>query len=162
MGPEQQGLAERIAGREILLADGAMGSMLLQRGLEPGACPEAINLTQPEILEEIAALYLEAGADILETNTFGGSPVALARYGLADQTEAIKSATEKLNAVWQEVAQRMYQSASAEQAQQQATGTEGAAGEAGAGAGEPKGPGGGDDDKVVDADYEILDDDKKE
>jgi 5-methyltetrahydrofolate--homocysteine methyltransferase len=55
-------------------------------------CPESFNLTQPEVLEEIAASYLEAGADILETNTFGASPAALARYGLDDQVEAINSA----------------------------------------------------------------------
>ncbi|MFQ5512159.1 MAG: molecular chaperone DnaK [Candidatus Krumholzibacteriia bacterium] len=75
-----------------------------------------------------------------------------------DNTADIKKATEALNAVWQEVAQHMYQSASAEQAGQ-ATGTEGA-GSAGPGAAAgDEGPGGGDS-KVVDADYEILDDDK--
>ncbi|MHC4274072.1 MAG: homocysteine S-methyltransferase family protein, partial [Planctomycetota bacterium] len=55
-------LAERIENRECLLVDGAMGTMLFERGLESGACPEALNLARPELLEEIAALYLEAGA----------------------------------------------------------------------------------------------------
>jgi 5-methyltetrahydrofolate--homocysteine methyltransferase len=84
-----EGLAKRIAGREPLLVDGAMGTMLLERGLGPGECPEALNLTRPEILQEIAALYLEAGADILQTNTFGASPAALSRYGLDDRVESI-------------------------------------------------------------------------
>jgi 5-methyltetrahydrofolate--homocysteine methyltransferase len=86
------GLFDRIKKRERLLVDGAMGTMLLQRGLEPGACPEALNLTRPELLEEIAALYLEAGADILEANTFGASPPALARYGLDDRADEINEA----------------------------------------------------------------------
>jgi 5-methyltetrahydrofolate--homocysteine methyltransferase len=86
------GLAERIERRETLLVDGAMGTMLLARGLAPGACPESINLSKPEILQEIAALYLVAGADILETNTFGASPAALARYGLDDRLEEINEA----------------------------------------------------------------------
>ncbi|MHC4220095.1 MAG: homocysteine S-methyltransferase family protein [Planctomycetota bacterium] len=85
-------LAGLIAERRPLLVDGAMGTMLLERGLEPGACPDALNLTRPQALEEIAALYLEAGADILETNTFGASPMALSRYGLEDNVEAINEA----------------------------------------------------------------------
>jgi molecular chaperone DnaK len=79
-----------------------------------------------------------------------------------ENAEEIKGATEKLNSVWQEVAQKMYQSASTEEAQQ-ATGTGGPGGpEPGAGeaAGEGQGPGG-EGSKVVDADYEIIDDDKK-
>ncbi|MHC4210850.1 MAG: homocysteine S-methyltransferase family protein [Planctomycetota bacterium] len=85
-------LAERIENRECLLVDGAMGTMLFERGLESGACPEALNLARPELLEEIAALYLEAGADILEANTFGASPPALARYGLDERVEEINAA----------------------------------------------------------------------
>ncbi|UCG53664.1 MAG: molecular chaperone DnaK [Candidatus Latescibacterota bacterium] len=80
----------------------------------------------------------------------------------SENAEEIKGATEKLNTVWQEVAQKMYQTASTEQAQQ-ATGTGGPGGpEPGTGesAGESKGPGG-EGSKVVDADYEIIDDDKK-
>lgn len=84
-------LLERIAGGEILIADGAMGTLLLERGLEAGACPESLNLEKPELLEEIAGLYLEAGADIVHTNTFGGSPLKLALYNLEDRTEEINA-----------------------------------------------------------------------
>jgi len=84
-----QPLLERINAGEILVADGAMGSLLFQRGLEPGECPELLNLTQPELLEEIARLYCEAGADIVQTNTFGASAVKLAEYSLDVETEEI-------------------------------------------------------------------------
>ena len=82
-------LLERIRAGEVLVADGAMGTLLIARGLPPGAPPESVNLEHPEVLEEIARLYLAAGAEILQTNTFGGSPAKLARYGLADRTEEI-------------------------------------------------------------------------
>jgi 5-methyltetrahydrofolate--homocysteine methyltransferase len=82
-------LIERLHAGHPLIADGATGSLLLERGLEPGACPEFINLEAPVILEEIALSYLEAGAEMLETNTFGASPLKLAAYDLEDRTEEI-------------------------------------------------------------------------
>ncbi len=74
-----------------MVADGAMGTMLFQRGLKPGECPESLNLTAPEVLEEIAQLYFDAGADIIQANTFGASPLKLSDYGLEDKTEEINS-----------------------------------------------------------------------
>jgi 5-methyltetrahydrofolate--homocysteine methyltransferase len=84
-------LLERIQGGKVLLADGAIGTLLMERGLAPGACPESVNLERPELLEEIARQYLEAGADIIQTNTLGASPIKLAMYGLADRTEEINT-----------------------------------------------------------------------
>lgn len=81
-------LLERLKEGEILVADGAMGTMLIDR-IKTGECPESINLTHPEILEEIASLYLTAGADIIQTNTFGASPLKLSRYSLENKTEEI-------------------------------------------------------------------------
>jgi 5-methyltetrahydrofolate--homocysteine methyltransferase len=81
-------LARLVAG-DRLVGDGAMGTMLFQRGLEPGRPPESITLSRPAVLEEIARLYLDAGSDILQTNTFGGSPLKLALHGLEAETEAI-------------------------------------------------------------------------
>jgi 5-methyltetrahydrofolate--homocysteine methyltransferase len=103
-------LLERIAAGEVLIADGAIGTLLLERGLAPGACPESFNLSHPELLESIARLYLQAGAEILQTNTFGGSPLKLARYGLDDQTEAIHHAA--VAAVRRAVGHRAYVSGS--------------------------------------------------
>ncbi|MBI4882244.1 MAG: homocysteine S-methyltransferase family protein [Planctomycetes bacterium] len=85
-------LLARLRAGETLVADGAMGSMLMQRGLEAGACPEALNLSRPELLEEIARLYLEAGADLVQTNSFGGSPAKLERYGLEPRCEEVNRA----------------------------------------------------------------------
>lgn len=84
-------ILERIKNGEILVADGAMGTMLFDKGLRPGDCPELLNLTKPEILEEIAQIYFKAGADIIQTNTFGGSPLKLSDYALEDKCEEINS-----------------------------------------------------------------------
>jgi len=72
----------RIEGGETLLSDGAIGTLLMERGLPPGGCPESFNLEQPAVLSEIARRYYEAGADIVQTNTFGGSSLKLSRYTL--------------------------------------------------------------------------------
>ena len=88
-------LLDRIESGEILVGDGAMGTMLIQEGLKAGECPEMINIKRPQILEKITRLYLEAGADIIQTNTFGGSPLKLAQYSLEDKTEVINTAAVK-------------------------------------------------------------------
>jgi len=84
-------ILENIKSGNILLSDGAMGSLLMERGLKQGECPENLNLTQPKILEEIAQLYLDAGSDIIQSNTFGASPMKLSEYNLDDKTEEINS-----------------------------------------------------------------------
>jgi 5-methyltetrahydrofolate--homocysteine methyltransferase len=80
---------ERVKSGQHLVADGAMGTMLFQRGLRPGNCPEQMNLDRPEVLSDIARLYFDAGADIIQTNTFGGSEIKLAQYGLQDRLDDI-------------------------------------------------------------------------
>ncbi|TFG89182.1 MAG: methionine synthase [Gemmatimonadales bacterium] len=85
-------LLERLAAGEVLIGDGAWGTLPMTRGLKPGEAPETINLLRPEVLEEIARLYLEAGADLVTTNSFGGSPTRLRRHGLDGQTEEINRA----------------------------------------------------------------------
>jgi 5-methyltetrahydrofolate--homocysteine methyltransferase len=82
-------LLERVNNGEIIVADGAMGTMLMKYGLKPGEPPEVFNLTRQAILEEIAQAYLEAGAEIIQTNTFGGSPLKLSFYSLEDRVEEI-------------------------------------------------------------------------
>lgn len=105
-----EGLLARIRRGEVLLADGAMGSLLMASGLPPGAPPESVNLGQPQRLEEIARLYVEAGADIVQTNTFGASPLKLARFGLDGQAAAINAAA--VDAARRGAAGRAYVSAS--------------------------------------------------
>jgi 5-methyltetrahydrofolate--homocysteine methyltransferase len=69
---------QRLASGDVLLADGAIGTLLVEWVLRPGESPESATRSHPEAVEEIARLYLDAGADILETNTFGASPLKLA------------------------------------------------------------------------------------
>jgi len=85
-------LKDRIAEGDILLADGAWGTMFFERGLKQGECPELWNLTHPEIVSEIAALYLEAGSELISTNTFGASPMKLAGFGLEGKAAEINFA----------------------------------------------------------------------
>ncbi|MFZ5981114.1 MAG: homocysteine S-methyltransferase family protein [Candidatus Zixiibacteriota bacterium] len=101
---------KRLARGEILVADGAMGTMLIARGVDIKKGPEAINLTETTLLEEIAGEYLEAGADIVQTNTFGASPLKLAGYGLADQAREINQ--NAVRAVKKAVGGRAYVSVS--------------------------------------------------
>lgn len=72
-----------------VLADGAWGTELQKRGLAVGECPDAWNLSHPEAVAEVARSYAEAGSRILLTNTFRANRVALADYGLADDTFVI-------------------------------------------------------------------------
>ncbi|MCS6950329.1 MAG: homocysteine S-methyltransferase family protein [Armatimonadota bacterium] len=65
-----------------LVSDGAMGTMLQSLGLEPGQCPEWWNLRHPERVQAVHRAYLEAGANLLTTNTFGGNRLRLAAHGL--------------------------------------------------------------------------------
>ncbi len=85
MKPERKNIITHLSQGNILVADGAMGTMLFQRGLAAGECPELLNRDSPDVLQEIAREYLNAGAQIIQTNTFGGSALKLADYGLADQ-----------------------------------------------------------------------------
>ena len=74
---------------QILIFDGAMGTMLQQRGLAPGQSPEELNLTMPDVVESVHLDYLRAGADIVITNTFGGSRLKLQEYKLEDRVAEI-------------------------------------------------------------------------
>jgi len=102
--------AARIAAGETLVCDGATGTMLFEMGLEPGGCPEAIALSRRELLQDIAKQYLDAGADIVETCTFGASPLKLAQYDLDARTEEINLAA--VEAVRDVVGDRAYVGAS--------------------------------------------------
>ena len=77
--------------KRILVLDGAMGTMLQARGLEPGGCPEEMNLKAPDVVAGIHREYAEAGSDIVLSNTFGGSRAKLAHYGLEDKVHDINA-----------------------------------------------------------------------
>jgi len=77
--------------KQVLLLDGAMGTMLMNKGSEWKGCPEELNIQNSKILEQIASEYLKAGADIIQTNTFGASPIKLSRYSLEKKYKIINS-----------------------------------------------------------------------
>jgi 5-methyltetrahydrofolate--homocysteine methyltransferase len=105
-----ENILDRLRHGDVIVSDGALGTMLMQRGMKMGESPEVFNLTRPEVLEEIAALYLDAGSEIVSTNTFGASPLRLQQFSLDKDTEAInRSAVE---AVRRAVSGKAYVSAS--------------------------------------------------
>jgi 5-methyltetrahydrofolate--homocysteine methyltransferase len=82
-------LLARLGRGEVIVGDGAWGTMLLERGLAAGRPPESWTLERPEVIAAIAREYVDAGAEIITTNTFGGSPWRLRQHGLGDRIEAI-------------------------------------------------------------------------
>jgi homocysteine S-methyltransferase len=73
----------------VLVADGAMGTELYARGYSPDDCFELLNLDHPEVVEDIHRAYIGAGAEIVETNTFGANRAKLASFGLEDRVRDI-------------------------------------------------------------------------
>jgi len=76
----------------VLLADGAMGTMLFDTGLESGEAPERWNLEQPDRVRSVHAAYLSAGSQLLLTNTFGANRFRLALHGLENRVAEINQA----------------------------------------------------------------------
>ncbi|WP_115851655.1 methionine synthase [Thermasporomyces composti] len=93
----RQALRER-----VLVADGAMGTMLQAHELDPGdfqgheGCNEILNVTRPDIVQAIHDAYLAAGADCVETNSFGANFTALSEYGIADRVYELSLASARL------------------------------------------------------------------
>ncbi len=79
-----------------IVFDGAMGTMLQRLGLKPGGCPDELSLTNPGLLKKVHSSYVEAGADVVTTNTFGGNRVKLAEYNLETKLAEINAAAAKL------------------------------------------------------------------
>ena len=75
-----------------VVTDGAWGTQMQQRGLRPGACPDAWNLTDPDLVEEVARAYVDAGSQVILTNTFGANRFTLVRHDLADKVPEINRA----------------------------------------------------------------------
>src|SRR5215218_29230 len=82
-------LRDLIGDGRVHVLDGAMGTMLYSRGVFVNVSYDELNLSQPALVREVHEAYVQAGAEILETNTFGANPVKLSSHGLDDQTELI-------------------------------------------------------------------------
>ncbi|MGH7510615.1 MAG: bifunctional homocysteine S-methyltransferase/methylenetetrahydrofolate reductase [Gemmatimonadales bacterium] len=82
-------LRDLIGDTRVHVLDGAMGTMLYSRGVFVNVCYDELNLSQPALVQEVHEAYVQAGAEILETNTFGANPVKLSSHGLDDETETI-------------------------------------------------------------------------
>src|SRR5450432_124917 len=82
--------------RRVLVADGAMGTMLYDKGVFINRCYDELNLAAPDMVRQIHADYVKAGAEILETNTFGANRMRLAAFGLGEKLKAINQAGVRL------------------------------------------------------------------
>jgi methionine synthase / methylenetetrahydrofolate reductase(NADPH) len=80
----------------VLVCDGAMGTMLYARGIFLNRSFDELNLTQPDLVAEVHQAYARAGADVIETNTFGANRVKLGAFGLADRVHAINAQGAKI------------------------------------------------------------------
>ncbi len=89
-------LRELLADGRVHVADGAMGTMLYTRGVFVNVCFDELSVKQPDLVRDIHREYVKAGAEILETNTFGANPRKLASYGLSSDTERINQAAAEL------------------------------------------------------------------
>ncbi len=89
-------LAETISDGKVHVFDGAMGTVLYGKGVFVNVCYDELNLKQPQLVREVHEAYLAAGADILETNTFGANPVKLGGFGLAPDTEEINATAARI------------------------------------------------------------------
>ncbi|MBV9296914.1 MAG: bifunctional homocysteine S-methyltransferase/methylenetetrahydrofolate reductase [Acidobacteriaceae bacterium] len=81
---------------KIAVADGAMGTMLYAKGIFINRCFDELNLSAPQLVKEIHQEYVRAGAEVLETNTFGSNRVRLAAFGFAEKLRAINTAGVRL------------------------------------------------------------------
>jgi len=91
-----KGFKERVAQGDILISDGAMGTYLQAKGLKPGECMESWCVSHPEVVKGIHEDYIAGGADILETNSFGGTSYKLEPYGLAHKVRELNLAAVAL------------------------------------------------------------------
>jgi 5-methyltetrahydrofolate--homocysteine methyltransferase len=90
-------ISAKIKTGRILVSDGAWGTLLQKKGLEPGECPELWNLQKPDDVFDIAKSYIDAGSDMIETNSFGANIFKLSAYGLSDKVFEINKEAARIS-----------------------------------------------------------------
>ena len=90
-------IVERVAGGEILVSDGAWGTYLQKSGLRPGECPELWCVEHRDVVFGIARSYIEAGSDMVQTNSFGANRFKLEHFGLSDRTGELNEAAAAIS-----------------------------------------------------------------
>lgn len=85
-----------ILSKKILIGDGAMGTFIQELGDKKPSCNEELNLTDTNLIKKVHRLYLQAGSNIIETNTFGANKLNLSEYNLGKKTEEINKKAAKL------------------------------------------------------------------
>lgn len=90
-------ILDLIQAGKILVSDGAWGTFLQQKGMQPGECPEEWNLSHSDEVFDIAKSYIEAGADMIETNSFGGTVFKVEKYGLGDKVFELNKAAAEIS-----------------------------------------------------------------
>ncbi|MBI5727115.1 MAG: homocysteine S-methyltransferase family protein [Ignavibacteriales bacterium] len=91
------GFLKRIASGVVLMADGAWGTMMQHAGLSVGECPELWNMMHPEKVAEIAAAYIQAGSEIIKTNSFGANKFRLQHYKLSNSSFELARLAAKIS-----------------------------------------------------------------
>lgn len=94
----KQKIIEAVKDGRVLISDGAWGTFLQNKGLKPGDCPELWAVERPDDVKAIATAYFEAGADMVQSDSFGGTSYKLKHYGLADRVAEINEAAARLSA----------------------------------------------------------------